>query len=277
MRTLALLGLVVTVIAATAVTSPVVAAALGGRFTFARVYDRVFEVLLVAGVLLAWRRLELGDAAALGLARRRWAAEFARGLVAGLGGVTLGLLLCWVGGALTPVLRFPAEKTLRKAALGVSAALAIGAGEEVLFRGVLLRRIARDAGRVVAVAATTMIYALVHGIRIGGHGRGPVGPWAGVERTTALLAPLGDHTLLPGLVGLAGLGLLLAVARLRSASLWVPIGVHAAWVGVFRVGRLFFDLGHAPGWLVGPGWPPLIGGVAGWAALAATGALLTRR
>jgi hypothetical protein len=67
------------------------------------------------------------------------------------------------------------------------------------------------------------------------------------------------------------------VARLRSSGLWLPIGIHAAWVATFRVGRLFFDIRPTPPWLVGTGWPPLIGGAAGWIAVGVAAALLARR
>jgi len=43
---------------------------------------------------------------------------------------------------------------------------------------------------------------------------------------------------------------------------------------VFRVGRLFFDIRQRPAWLVGPGWPPLVGGAAGALALVATALLV---
>ena len=79
------------------------------------------------------------------------------------------------------------------------------------------------------------------------------------------------------LAGLAAFGLLLAWARLRSGSLWLPIGVHAGWVAMFRVGRLFFEIGAQPAWLVGPGWPPIIGGVAGAIAVLVTWLLLRVR
>jgi hypothetical protein len=91
-----------------------------------------------------------------------------------------------------------------------------------------------------------------------------------------LFAPLGDPAGVPTLVGLALLGLVLAAARLRTGSLWVPIGIHAAWVAAFRVGRLFFAIAPTPTWLVGPGWPPIVGGAAGWLASAATAVLLMR-
>jgi hypothetical protein len=37
------------------------------------------------------------------------------------------------------------------------------------------------------------------------------------------------------------------------------------------------DILPGPAWLVGSGWPPLIGGATGWIALAVTAALLFRR
>ena len=280
MRTLGLLGLVAAVLALTALASPWAAwgaaAVMGRSFSFARVYDRVFEVLLVAGVLTSWRRLDLGSATGIGFRRQAWARELARGLAIGLAGLAVGLAVAALFGGLIPALRFPPGKTLRKALLGVAATVAITAGEEALFRGVVLRRTRRDAGDALAVAATTLAYAAVHVIRARSFA-GPVHAWSGVAQTITLFAPLASGAALPQLLGLALLGWLLAVARLRSSALWLPIGIHAAWVATFRVGRLFFDLRPTPPWLVGTGWPPLIGGAAGWIAVGVAAALLARR
>jgi len=279
-RTLGLLGLVAAVLALTALASPWAAwgaaAVMGRSFSFARVYDRVFEVLLVAGVLTSWRRLDLGSATGIGFRRQAWARELARGLAIGLAGLAVGLAVAALFGGLIPALRFPPGKTLRKALLGVAATVAITAGEEALFRGVVLRRIRRDAGDALAVAATTLAYAAVHVIRARSFA-GPVHAWSGVAQTITLFAPLASGAALPQLLGLALLGWLLAVARLRSSALWLPIGIHAAWVATFRVGRLFFDLRPTPPWLVGTGWPPLVGGVAGLIAVGVAAALLARR
>jgi len=279
-RTFRLLGLIVAVWVLAAVVSPWVAAGLaagGWRPTFARLYDRVFELLLVAAVVVAWRRLDLGSARELGLARPRWAAELGRGLGVGFAGLSVSLVVCTLAGALVPELRFAAAKTLRKALLGLAAAVAIGTGEELLFRGVLLHRTARDLGRVAAVVLTALVYAAVHAIRAGAVPGAPITAWSGLERSATLVAPLLRRGALPSVVGLAGLGVLLAVARLRTGSLWVSIGIHAAWVAVFRVGRLYFAIRSEPLWLVGPGWPPLVGGVAGWLAIAITAGLLFSR
>jgi len=277
-RTLGLLGLVAAVLALTALASPwawSAAAMMGRSFSFARVYDRVFEVLLAVGVLASWRRLDLGSATGIGFRRHAWARELARGLAIGLAGLAVGIAVAALFGGLVPALRFSPAKTLRKALLGAGAAVAIAVGEEALFRGIVLRRIRRDAGDVLAVAATALVYAAVHVIRARSFAA-PVHAWSGVQQTSVLFAPLASGAALPQVVGLSLLGVLLAVARLRSGALWLPIGIHAAFVAAFRVGRLFFEIRPTPGWLVGTGWPPLVGGVAGWIAVGVAALLLAR-
>jgi len=274
-KTLGLLGLVAGVLVATAIASPWIAWGLGPRFTFARVFDRVFEASLLIAVVLTWRALDLGDAASIGFRSHDAARGVARGFVYGIAGLGVGLGLCAFYGALEPALRFGAAKTFRKAVLGVAAALAIGVGEEALFRGVLLRRLRGDLGRWTGVVVTTALYAAVHVMRRRGSG-GVVHAGSGFEQLAGLLAPFADGSVLAQLVGLALLGAVLAAARLRSGALWLPIGVHAAFVAAFRVGRLFFRFAPAP-WLVGTGWPPLVGGLAGMLAITVTGGLVLRQ
>lgn len=274
-RTLRLLGLVLGLLAITAVTSPWIALGLDGLgfdFKFSRVYNRVFEVLLVLAIVLGWRRLDLGSATQIGLRDPAWSVDLRRGLLIGVVGVGAGVLVCWLGGAMVPRLRHEPAKTVFQAASGLLGAVIVGVGEEALFRGVLLRRFMADIGRVGGVLLSTAIYAVVHALRPGGSKE--VYPMAGIDRTVGLFAPLAEPGVLPSVVGLFGLGLLLAVARLRSGGLWLPIGIHAAYVAVFRVGRLLLDIRKEPAWLIGPGWPPLIGGSAGLVALVVTAALL---
>jgi membrane protease YdiL (CAAX protease family) len=276
-KTARLVAVVVGLLALTTVASPLVASALhaaGFRFTFSRVYNRVFEVALVVALALGWRWLDLGGAREWGLRSPRWRRDLAAGLAIGVAGLAIGLALAWLGGGVVPDLRYDPAKTVRKATLGVLAALLVGVSEETLFRGILLRRFVRDLGSSRGLVVTTLVYALLHALRGGGRIT-TTGTMAGWARTASLFAPLGDPVVWPGLVGLFLLGLMLAWLRVRTGSLWPSIGVHAAWVGVFRVGRLFFEIRHRPAWLVGPGWPPLIGGVAGVAGVLAT-ALLVR-
>ncbi|MCW5892397.1 MAG: CPBP family intramembrane metalloprotease [bacterium] len=276
MPTLRLLAAALGLLAATAVLSPWVAwgtQALGFDFKFSRVWNRVLQVLLVLAVVFGWRRLDLGNATQIGLRWPHWRRDLGLGLAAGVTGVGVALFVAYLGDGVRPAVRFddPA-KMVRKALAGLSGAMLIAVGEEALFRGVLLRRLVLDLGRSGGVAVTTAVYAVVHVLRPGGSRE--VYAWAGVDRVVTLFVPLADPAALPSIVGLAALGALLAWATLRTGSLWTAIGIHAAFVAVFRVGRLFVNIRRKPAWLMGPGWPPLIGGVAGLLAVALTGVLL---
>ena len=146
MRTLALLGLVLGLLAVTAIASPWIALALHGLgfgFHFSRIYNRVFEGLLVVAIVLGWRRLDLGSATQIGLRHQGWARDLARGLLIGAAGVGAGVVACWLGGTMIPQLRYAVAKTAGKVVGGVLGAVAVGIGEEAFFRGVLLRRRSR--------------------------------------------------------------------------------------------------------------------------------------
>ena len=246
MRTLWFLGLIVLLLAVTAVASPWIAiglASLGLPFQFSRVYNRYSRCCWW------WRSLPPGGASISATRRRSGCGGAAGraisggGLLVGSAGIMVGLFACWLGGAVAPRLRYDLAKTVGLGAAGLLGAVIVGVGEETLFRGVLLRRLSADTGRVSGVLLSTALYAVVHALRPGG--ARDAYAWAGVERTLALLAPLGNPGVLPSIVGLFGFGLLLVFARLRSGGLWLPIGIHAAWVAVFRVGRLVLDPSHA--------------------------------
>jgi len=279
MHSLALLGLIVTLLVVTAAVSPWaawgVAAIAGHPFDFGRVYHRVFEVLLVAALVVGWRRLDLGRPAEIGFTRAGWGRQLWSGVGIGVGGLAVGLGVAILLGGVVFELRYPPLKTIRKALLGLVAALLVGVGEEALFRGVLLRRFTRDTGRAAGIVAVTVIYAGLHGLRRV-RVDGAVDIWSGVAYTLALLGRVVAPINLMPLSGLLLLGLLLVAARLATRALWVPIGIHATWVAVFRVGRLFLDIRPEPRWLVGTGWPPLVGGATGAIAVAVCAVLLWR-
>lgn len=76
--------------------------------------------------------------------------------------------------------------------------------EEVLFRGVLFRRLERWTGTWVALAVTSSVFGLMHIIN-------PNADWWGAA-IIALTA-----------------GLMLTSAYIMSRNLWVPIGIHFGW------------------------------------------------
>src|SRR4030095_8479245 len=101
--------------------------------------------------------------AAIGFRGAAWARDLRRGLGAGMGGLGVGLALCSGGAGVRPQRRSDPAETARKALLGAGAAVAVGLGEEALFRGVLLRRLSLDMGRTARVALHTRMYAAARG------------------------------------------------------------------------------------------------------------------
>jgi hypothetical protein len=128
--------------------------------------------------------------------------------------------------------------------------------EELAMRGYLLTVLVESAGAPLAVAITSVLFALLH-----------------------LLNP--DPTVLStAMVALAGL--FLATVRLTTGSLWAAIIAHLAWNLVQAVllhapvsglplptpGYRLVD--HGPGWLTGGGWGPEGGLAAAAGMLVAT-------
>jgi membrane protease YdiL (CAAX protease family) len=247
--------------------------AVGWEVRFSRVYNRVFEILLVIVLIARRKSLGLGGGEAIGFRHPDWRRDLGRGLAIGFAGLAVALAFCYLAGGLVPGLRYPdTGKVVSKTLQGLGAAVAVGTFEEVVFRGVLLRRLALDLGARAGLLVTTGIYAAVHLL----HPKSGTtyGPMPGVERTLEILAPLADPANLPTFAGLFAFGLILAAARHRTGSLWTSIGIHAAWVALFRVGRVYFRIRQRPVWLVGVGWPPLIGSATGVVALVITAGLL---
>lgn len=211
--------------------------------------------LIAAAILTALFRPAAPRTYGFPLARRA-VPESALGIGIGLlaMGVVTGAL------ALTGVFRFQAEPGTLGGWLAVAgaslAAFAIpAAAEEAVFRGYLFRNLILAAGTVPAVVLTSLLFALVHG------GNPAMGGFAFLN---ILLA-----------------GVLLAVAVLRTGTLWLATGVHLGWnwamagpldlpvSGIDPYDTPLYDaLPSTPAWLSGGAFGPE-GGLAGTVAAAA--------
>lgn len=118
------------------------------------------------------------------------------------------------------------------------AVLSLGAmSEEAAFRGYPFQRLTDAAGPVVAITVVQVGFGLIHGKNPG------VSPWA--------------------LANTALFGVLLALAYLRSRSLWLPWGIHFGWNAMLAIGlglplsglTIFATLWHThvrgPRWMTG--------------------------
>jgi membrane protease YdiL (CAAX protease family) len=190
--------------------------------------------LLALVTLLFVRFVDRAPLERVGLVRRGWAVQAAVGATAGVLFIAIGALLYTRLGweRLLPV---PAQPALLLFAAAVLYPL-IGITEELVFRGYLLGTLEAWRGRRLAIAATTILFWLMHA------GQGNV------------MQPLGAASML-------ATGLTLALLRYGTVALWVPIGFHAAydWAAITLTGGPDVGLPYryemqplVPAWLVGP-------------------------
>jgi uncharacterized protein len=159
---------------------------------------------IVAGAYLL-QRFDGRGAAALGLGfTRALPAQLLTGLLIGVAGLAAAAGALFVSGALHYADQ-PGTAAGWITAVAVQgfvftvAALA----EEAVFRGYMLQVLVRGTGKWLAILITSALFALVHG------SNPEVGPFA--------------------LLNIAFAGVLLAIAYLRTLSLWFATALHMGW------------------------------------------------
>ena len=124
--------------------------------------------------------------------------------------------------------------------------------EEVTFRGYPMHRLMEALGTPAAIVVTSCLFGLAHL-------RNPYGNWWGVVNTVEI-------------------GVLLALAYVRSRSLWLPWGIHFGWNVALGIGYGLVVSGYPDfsdavvGSLRGPRW--LTGGPYGIEASATASAVI---
>lgn len=163
--------------------------------------ESVLAIAAFCSVLGVTRVVDRQPIASLGLTPARAVPQFIRGSAIGAGIIIAAVALLMVLGIARrlPVPRAQAT-TLAIAAV---ATLVNAFTQEILFQGYLLPSILRRSTPYVALAASGIVFVLIHG-------------------PAAVLDPI------PGL-NLFLAALLLGSARLRSNALWLPLGIHFGW------------------------------------------------
>ncbi|MBX3702520.1 MAG: CPBP family intramembrane metalloprotease [Steroidobacteraceae bacterium] len=248
------------------------AQALGADWAFHKVASRLWQLLLLAGVALAVRRLRLVTRADWGYGQPRAqflkhaGAGFAIGLVTMLP-MSVSMLAL---GILGPDAGLDAASLLRYLAAGAATGLAVAVLEETFFRGLMFRGIEREAGLAAAVAGTALVYSAVHFLARARIGHDDIGWGSGFELMGVALARFAEPAAIAdSFVTLALVGVMLALVRRRTGGIAAGIGLHAAWICVIKATKWSTAPVEDSPWsfLVGTfdgytGWL-----VAGWAAL----------
>ncbi len=121
-------------------------------------------------------------------------------------------------------------------------AIVSGAVQEVVFRGVILGIFLRAMRPALAIGFSALLFALFHFLYPGGGLNVPDPDAAGVgfELVGLLLSQFYNFKVVVGVFApLVALGAVLAFARWRTASLWLPIGLHVGWIFVTELSNHF--------------------------------------
>ena len=107
--------------------------------------------------------------------------------------------------------------------------------QEVIFRGIAMGIFLRAMRPVAALGLSALLFALVHFLNPGNgvHVFDPDAAGVGFEMLRKIASRFADPPAIFGTFApLLALGGVLAYARWRTASLWLPIGLHAGWIFV---------------------------------------------
>lgn len=113
--------------------------------------------------------------------------------------------------------------------------------EEPLFRGLLLGLWLRSAKPLTACIGTSLVFAFLHFLEppAGMAIAHPASALAGFELLGKVLLHFADPLFfITDFATLFGVGLILAMAWVRTGALWFSIGLHAGWVVAFKACNL---------------------------------------
>ncbi|HYK22520.1 MAG TPA: CPBP family intramembrane glutamic endopeptidase [Pyrinomonadaceae bacterium] len=162
-------------------------------------------IALAAGYLCA-RGLEELPWKSLGLTfHKGWLRDLAIGSAVGFASLVVAVGIAMLGSGLRFSINDAATTSITKSMLGLAGVFVVAAlAEEALFRGYGLQTMARAGLAWVGVLLTLLLFGLAH-------------------EDNPNVVPLVTFT------NTALAGLWLAVAYLRTRSLWLPLGVHWSW------------------------------------------------
>lgn len=157
----------------------------------------------------------------------------------------------------------------------LAAAALIAVVEETAVRGVLFRVLGRRWGAVRAMVVTSLLFSWLHFFRASpeavDRAGGPVQEFLALVGTS-WSGPLHTSAFLPRFANLTLMGMALCLVVMRRRTVWLAVGLHAAWVTLKRTNSEYFD--RVPE-AMNPGWFGLRSdGLDGWLTTVALLALI---
>jgi len=187
--------------------------------------------LLLGAILFLWpllRSLRVRDSAALGLEpNRRWGRDVLLGFLLSM----LPVIICEIGLIRTGVYSLRDSPDWAALVKIVPAAIIVPVLEESLFRGLLLGVLLRGLRPWPANFLSAAIFSIIHFLKAPDETSSVVQWQSGFISLDHAFDQFRDPMLvLAGFSTIFVIGLVLADSRIRTRSLWMPIGLHAGWI-----------------------------------------------
>ena len=113
----------------------------------------------------------------------------------------------------------------------IPASAVVPAIEETFFRGLILGLLLRSGHKYMSIFVTSALYSVVHFLKAPEQTSTIVTWTSGFHSIAHSFAQFADPILVTAsFATLFLIGWILADARMRTRSLWLPIGLHAGWI-----------------------------------------------
>jgi membrane protease YdiL (CAAX protease family) len=205
-----------------------------GWFPFLATFD--FETffhraLLVAALILVWPLLRSIRARTMSDLALETNSRWVRDLAAGFLLSAIPLLCC---GAIVLALHvYSLRHAINGVALArvVASALTVPVIEEMFFRGLVLGILLRSGHKYISILLTSALYSIVHFLKAPERTSTVVSWTSGFNSIGHAFVQFTDPMLVAAaFTTLFLVGWILSDARIRTRSLWLPIGLHAGWI-----------------------------------------------
>lgn len=212
-----------------------------GWFSFLAKFD--FETffhraLLIAALILLWpllRSIRVRTMSDLALEQNsRWLRDIAAGFLLS----AIPLLCC--GAVVIALHIYSLRHAINTSAIPqvVGSVLVVPVIEETFFRGLVLGILLRSRRNFMSIFATSALYSILHFLKAPERTSTIVTWTSGFNSVANSFVQFADPMLVAAaFTTLFLIGWILADARLRTRSLWLPIGLHAGWIltnGIFN-------------------------------------------
>jgi membrane protease YdiL (CAAX protease family) len=212
------------------------AQALAARGILAGLAHYPFEsffhrALLLGALLFLWpllRSLSVRDRASLGLEPNpRWPRDVLFGFLLS----TLPVLVCEIGLIKAGVYSLRTAPDWAAVARVIPTAIVVPILEELLFRGLFLGILLRGLRPWPANLLSAAVFSIIHFLKAPDDTSAVVQWYSGFVSLGHAFDQFRDPMLvLAGFSTIFVIGIILADARIRTRSLWMPIGLHAGWI-----------------------------------------------